>query len=77
MLATSGGSDVTKYAVLHKHPADGDWTEIERVDATSADAAIRAVAAATDGSGTFVAVPARSWRPKNVTLETKTRTVLS
>ena len=63
---------MTKYVVLAE--ADGDWSVLEDVDADSARAAIRA---ATNAPGVFVAVPARSWHPVTVTVETQTRMVLT
>jgi hypothetical protein len=63
----------TKYLVLSKD-SSGFWNEAETVTAVSADAAIRVVAVA---NGTFAAVPARSWKPRKVTLEVKERLTLS
>jgi hypothetical protein len=71
---------MTKYVVLHKHLADGDWTETEHVDASSSDAAIRLVveSAGTEAKiGTYVAVPARSWKGRSVTVETTKRVKLA
>ena len=49
------------------------WIEGPTVDAASADAAIRAsIDGGGSATGTFVAVPARSWNPASVTTETKT-----
>lgn len=55
------------------------WTRVGEVEATSAEAAIRTHAenistdgTTLDGSGTYVAIPARSWKPTTVTVETKT-----
>jgi hypothetical protein len=58
----------TKYVVLAE--TEGDWTVInDGIAATSATAAIKAVIGTT--GGTLVAVPARSWKPVKVTVETK------
>jgi hypothetical protein len=68
---------VTSYLVLRRDKLvkdgspTGDWREFDFVNAASADAAIRAVAEAK-GAGEFVAVPARSWKPRTVTVEQKT-----
>lgn len=48
------------------------WRSIKKVEARSADAAIRAVLNGYTGEGMFVAVPARSWKPVTVKVETKT-----
>jgi hypothetical protein len=57
----------TEYVVLKRdraNPAvasDHDrWEEVGRSTAVNAQAAIKAV---TTGEGTFIAVPARSWKP--------------
>jgi hypothetical protein len=58
----------TPYIVL-KHDTEDTWLVHNSVDAPSATAAIRQVAG---GSGTYVAVPIRSWAPVTVTTETRT-----
>lgn len=60
----------TEYIVLTQN-ADGDWVIHETVHAATAQAAIRSGQTA----GTYVAVPARSWKP--VTVKTETKTVLT
>jgi phenylpyruvate tautomerase PptA (4-oxalocrotonate tautomerase family) len=62
----------TTYIVLREHDT-GTWIEHAQRDASSAEAALRKTLGA-DQSGTYVAVPARSWKP--VTVTTETRTVL-
>jgi len=53
----------------------GPWKQIDTVDTISAKAAItRAISklTETEGSGTFVAVPERSWSPLQVSAFVKT-----
>jgi hypothetical protein len=45
------------------------WREASRKTASSADAAIKAHAA--EKEGVFVAIPARSWTPRTVKVETR------
>jgi hypothetical protein len=53
---------------------DGAWTEINALDARSADEAIRGtVEREPENGGTFVAVPERSWRPRLVQVVQTTR----
>lgn len=73
---------MTKYLVFYRD-GEGGWREAaEQVTASSATAAVRFVMAekpdAFGGEGVqLVAVPSRSWRPRTVTIETKTRVALS
>jgi hypothetical protein len=60
----------TTYIVLHQASHD-TWTFHDSAEASSADAALRK---SIGEPGTYVAVPARSWKP--VTVTTETRTVL-
>jgi hypothetical protein len=66
---------VTKYKVFsHIHPNPDHWEPLGEVDATSANAAIRAFINGDknikmDGGGEFTAVPARSWQPVLVKVE--------
>ena len=75
---------MTVYTVLKKnsHPVDtseevtayldlAGWDVRGTVKARSAQAAV-SVTAAELGEGEYVAVPARSWRPVSVKVETKT-----
>lgn len=68
----------TKYVVLERIALGrDDWRETANVTALSAEAAIRdALAGDTDG-GTYVAVPARSWKPLTVTVETIPKITIS
>ena len=52
----------TTYAVLHEGD-DGRWLKVGVIMATSAENAIKN---AVKESGTYVAVPARSWKPMRV-----------
>lgn len=68
----------TTYMILRRvsHPQDTpgapeQWEAQGTVDAPSADAALRK--AVTEG-GTYLATPARSWKP--VTVKAETQTVL-
>ena len=76
-MATRGRRrDLTDYLVLRKPPplpantagaAAPGWTEVGNIDASTADAAIKACAE-KHGKGEYVAVPARSWKPRTVTV---------
>lgn len=66
-------AEPTSYIVLRAaSAAAGDqatagWIDVATVDATSSTAAIRHMAKKNDvSSGTYVAVPARSWKPVKV-----------
>jgi len=61
--------DVTRYVVLGQ--TEGAWVEIARVAAASQEAAIRFAVDGFDKAGLTVAVPERSWKPVNVTVETR------
>jgi hypothetical protein len=61
----------TTYIVLQREADLDAWHDIGTTEASSADAAIRRV---VDSAGTYVAVPARSWKP--VTVRTETQTVI-
>lgn len=62
----------TDYIVLQQ-VGGGAWKSLGQVVEATND--LQAIKAATTGSndktGTFVAVPARSWRPRTRTVETK------
>ena len=72
---------MTGYVVLH-FGGVATWTYVANVKAHSADAAIREVAekghlSAEQEGGTYVAVPARSWKPVHLVAETKRHFTLS
>lgn len=75
-------AEPTTYIVLRHFQAegsDGRWDRIgkDTVEATSAENAIKAIVSrrtANDQSGTYVAVPQRSWKP--VTVQAVQTTVL-
>lgn len=58
----------TAYVILERKPPDG-WTEAATVTAASGDHAIRKHA--NGRAGVFVAVPARSWHPRTIKVETR------
>lgn len=68
----------TTYIVLHMKEEMGEqWSLLDpgdaAVEAPNANAAIRKVLSNRPAySGTYVAVPARSWKPVTVTAETQT-----
>lgn len=64
----------TEYKVFVAGEGDA-WSQIgeDVVTAFSADAAIREVASSRTTSGTYVAVPARSWQPRTVEVEQTTK----
>lgn len=58
---------------------DGAWQQVNTSSEKSAGAAIRGVVAklaVSDQSGSFVAIPARSWQPVKVTAKTETKLVV-
>lgn len=70
-------------ATKHSSEPGGGWVDAElwepiaTVRAASTDAAIRdAIAGDATATGSFVATPARSWKPVKVTLETVSRVKL-
>ena len=64
---TEDALDGTRYVVLQHDGDDGSWGEIAAVSARSADAAVRdAIAGDATPTGTYVAVPQRSWKPVTV-----------
>jgi hypothetical protein len=71
---------VTEYVVLRSNSSpgsEGRWDRVNVITARSADQAVREVVgklAEADQSGTFVAIPARSFKP--VTVRTQTVTTL-
>ena len=67
----------TKYVVLEQ--LDSKWHLIKKVVARSANAAIREVVGAEGGdpTGTYVAVPERSWNPVKVSVRTQTHLKLT
>jgi hypothetical protein len=82
--ATSGMSGVTttteptEYIVLRQDVPDGTWKLDKTVKALSAQAAIRTVVGkpTEKTNGTYVAVPARSWKPTKVTAKVETKLAL-
>ena len=70
----------TEYVILANTDDGGSrWKEVARVKARSAASAIRTMVdgdanglLTEDSGGQYVAVPARSFRPVTVTVETKT-----
>lgn len=70
----------TQYVILrHLGGIDDDWTvAATTVRASSANQAIRQHLDTIDGdpAGVYVAVPARSWKPTKVAVQTQTRVVL-
>lgn len=58
---------------------EGRWEPVKTVEAAFADAAIKA-AAQKNGKpepGEYVAIPARSWKPRQVSVETETKVRVS
>lgn len=80
-LGASTVVDGTEYVILQKDAyIDADSFKIVRasVRASSSDQAIRQHLDTIDGdpAGVYVAVPARSWKPTKVAVQTQTRIVL-
>lgn len=69
---------MTVYVVLEKQQESGSWDPIQTVEATTDLSAIRkALDGASEVADEYVAVPARSWRPRRVKAETKTQLTLT
>ncbi len=60
---------MTNYVILRLDSETSSWKEHGEATATSPQRAIRAI---ENGAGVYTAVPARSWKPVTVTVETKT-----
>jgi hypothetical protein len=65
---------MTGYTVLKFDTELGAWVEIDQLEADNAERAERQVVA-TNGEGTYVAVPDRSWKPSSY--ESKVQVVRS
>jgi hypothetical protein len=67
---------MTDYIILECQTRTADseetWGYRGHSEARSATSAIRSHLDGTETSGIFVALPARSWKPVNVKVETKT-----
>lgn len=63
---------MTTYLVFRKGTEDDLWTQVAVKDARSAMSAIRQHLDGGKEGGTLAAVPARSWNPVTVKVETKT-----
>lgn len=68
---------MTVYVILHQDQPGPDWEELGQTDARSQRAAIQQAIESPTGAppkngGRFQAVPARSWKPVTVKVETKT-----
>lgn len=61
-------------ADLSRDATDGVWAEVARVEARDDKHAIQQ---ATQDPGTYVAVPARSWKPRTRAVETVVKDVWS
>ena len=68
---------MTEYVIFRKQESAGEeenegWVYIGHKEARSATSAIRSFLDGSSQEGEFAAVPARSWRPVTVKVETKT-----
>ena len=67
-------SEPTSYVILRAPENENGFKVLPNpVSARTAEEAIRKVAEGTSTNGTFVAVPARSWRPLRVRQETQVK----
>jgi hypothetical protein len=68
---------MTMFVVLAQIPKTDDrpqaWGEVARVNAGSKEQALRSIG----GTGTFVAVPARSWTPVRMDVKTVERVTIT
>lgn len=73
-------AEKTTYVVLRAEPKSRDYTFLQNVQARSANEAVRQAILKTDGAAignsegqfSYVAIPARSFKPVTVKVETKT-----
>lgn len=56
---------------------DRGWREAATIEAASADAALRLYATDKNDGMDLVAIPARSWQPRRITIKTTTRVTLA
>lgn len=63
---------MTAYVVLRRNEA-GYWSKVGEGTARSARVAVQQAVDAELEQGEYVAVPARSWRPVSVTVQTETK----
>lgn len=74
---------MTRYLVLRRTGSheDANWAPMNSVEARSHAEAIRKAVAPKEeqpaATGEFVAVPARSWKPVTVKVETQTKVTFS
>ena len=65
---------MTEYVIFVQQEEAGTWSQVgQHVQARSATAAIRTLLCESNSPhGAYAAVPARSWKPVTVKVETKT-----
>lgn len=77
---TTDPPGLTEYLILKRKGEAGNvWGVVNHASAKTAEAAVRQVVeklAEADRSGTFVAVPARNWRPVTVSPKVTTSLVI-
>lgn len=73
-MADESKTQTTEYVVLRQMPEGPIWEEVGTASGMNAQQAIKQVA---EGEGTFIAVPARSWKPLTRKVETVTKDVWS
>jgi hypothetical protein len=65
---------MTTYVILFKEANEDDYGVLkDRVDAASTSAAVRVAAGNVQRSGMYVAIPARSFDPVNIAIDTTPR----
>jgi len=68
---------MTLYLILREGGMKGEWLERVSVEARSARSAVAEYLKTDPGEGTFVATPARSFKPMKVEVETQTKLTFS
>lgn len=61
-----------EYIVLQQGGGKGDWVELDRTMATSAEDAISSLGDKLKNNATYAATPARNWHTKTATVQTTT-----
>lgn len=78
MEASNGNSTATEYVVLaqriHGEEPVTEWRVVDKVPASGGEQAIKGLELP---DGVYVAVPARSWRPMNLAVETTRKETLT
>ena len=70
-------SDATTYLILLRHPTEDTWKRVGKQEATNGEHAVRKHHKATGDVGVLVAVPERSFRPRQIEMVQTTQVMFS